>query len=101
MHPLLLLLRLQFLGLGAADIDRERVELRDAFAKLHGSLSLGSVPDSLPCRDEERQRLGGFLNRALHEGAGHTLGMLLSCGAASQQGHQQQPSASTGTLQMQ
>jgi hypothetical protein len=26
------------------------------------------VPDSLPCRDEERKRLGGFLNRALHEG---------------------------------
>lgn len=58
------------MGLGAASIDRERVELKDAFAKLHGSLSLGSVPDSLPCRDEERKRLSGFLTRALHEGAG-------------------------------
>lgn len=61
---------LQFVGLGAADTDHERGELKDAFAKLHAHLSLGSVPDSLPCRDEERKRLGGFLGRALHEGEG-------------------------------
>lgn len=59
---------LQFVGLGAADIDHQRGELKDVFARLHAHLSLGSVPDSLPCRDEERKRLGGFLNMALHEG---------------------------------
>jgi len=57
-------------GLGAEDISRERGELKDVFAKLHASLSLGAVPDSLPCREQERQRLGGFLNRALTEGKG-------------------------------
>lgn len=64
----LLPVALQFVGLGASDIDHQRGELKDVFAKLHAHLSLGSVPDSLPCRDEERKRLGGFLNRALHEG---------------------------------
>lgn len=59
---------MQFVGLGAADIDHQRGELKDVFARLHAHLSLGSVPDSLPCRDEERKRLGGFLNMALHEG---------------------------------
>jgi hypothetical protein len=58
----------QFVGLGAANIDHDRGELKDTFAKLHAHLSLGSVPDSLPCRDEERKRLGSFLNRALLEG---------------------------------
>lgn len=59
---------LQFVGLGAADVERDRAELKDSFARLHAALSLGSVPDTLPCRDEERKRLGGFLNRALTEG---------------------------------
>lgn len=59
---------LQFVGLGAADTEHGRGELKDSFAKLHASLSLGSVPDSLPCREEERKRLGGFLGRAMHEG---------------------------------
>lgn len=57
------------MGLGAADVERERADIKDTFAKLHAHLSLGSVPQSLPCRDEERKRLSGFLNRALHEGA--------------------------------
>jgi hypothetical protein len=59
---------LQFVGLGAADTEHGRGELKDSFAKLHAALSLGSVPDSLPCREEERKRLGGFLGRAMHEG---------------------------------
>lgn len=68
-HHVMLSCTMQFVGLGASDVGRERVELKDAFAKLHASLSLGAVPESLPCRDEERKRLGGYLKRALNEGA--------------------------------
>lgn len=58
---------LQFAGLGASDTG-PRQELRDAFGRLHAALSLAAVPRSLPCREEERTRLQGFVKRSLHEG---------------------------------
>jgi hypothetical protein len=65
-----LLLLLQFAGLGAAELGRQQQQLeqRDAFARLHASMSLACVPASLPCREDERSRLQGFVRRALHEG---------------------------------
>jgi hypothetical protein len=64
-----LLLLLQFAGLGAAELgQQQQLEQRDAFARLHASMSLACVPASLPCRQDERSRLQGFIRRALHEG---------------------------------
>lgn len=65
-----MLLPLQFAGLGAAELgQQQQLEQRDAFARLHASMSLACVPASLPCRQEERGRLQGFVRRVLHEGA--------------------------------
>jgi hypothetical protein len=61
----------QFAALGASDIAPQRADPAqqgDAFSRLHMALSLGSVPASLPCREEERTRLKTFVNRALTEG---------------------------------
>eukprot|EP00775_Hariotina_reticulata_P010397 gene10397-10555_t len=69
----------RFAGLGAADIAQhraDRAQQGDAFSRLHTALSLGSVPASLPCREEERARLKTFVNRALTEDGG----VLYICG---------------------
>ncbi|WIA29405.1 hypothetical protein OEZ86_011909 [Tetradesmus obliquus] len=68
----------RFAGLGAAALgqQQQQLEQRDAFARLHASMSLACVPASLPCRHEERGRLQGFVRRALHEDGG----ILYICG---------------------
>jgi hypothetical protein len=75
----MLLLLLQFAGLGATELaQQQQLEQRDAFARLHASMSLACVPASLPCRQEERSRLQGFVRRALHEGEHVVTGSRLS-----------------------
>ncbi|KAF8073069.1 ORC1A [Scenedesmus sp. PABB004] len=66
----------RFAGLGAGDLGGARSEQADAFGRLHAALSLAAVPASLPCRDDERVRLQGFVARALKEDGG----VLYICG---------------------